>query len=728
MQVSLDYYRILGVPLQGDSLLIEQAYNDRLLQLPHQNYSPCAIASRQGLLQQAYYVLRDDETRLKYESTFFAENVEGEEDSDLLIETTIDIEETLFIGALLVLLDLGDYELVLSLLEPYLSQELSLNSLTEKEEDISLVWQDLVLTGVLTYVELAKEQWQDKQYDLAANCLESAEILLNKDGIVFSELKHKIKQDLVKLRPYQILELLTKEENNHFDRERALHLIQEMLDSRGGMENKNRDNITLNIDTFLKFIEEVRVHLTAEEQYKLFELEAKRPSPAALYLSTHACIGKGFSYRQPDLILKAKKNLVALTIHQDVYLEQSICALLLGQTAEIEFSLNQSKEKNVLDYIIQKSQNSPDLLPGLCDYAEKWLETEIFPQFKDLQGKNPSIEAYFENENVQKFLENISPPLTFSPQDFSLSMDDLSLEESVQNELLSSPKIEVNQGEETENLEVSSANFTVSTEEVEKAINQEKTAGNGVSLLVRDANYETEDLIGFEDFLDAEMEEESSSSPVKNISDSSSTLLKTNKDTSFTSFFFNKNNIIISVILLIILSAIASWAVRMLLAQSNKSGLMVSLSEAVIELPPPETETVTKNLQNQLNEETAKEIINKWLEAKKQATGSNYNITGLNQILTPPLVGLWVANSNDLRRRNAFRRYEHEVNIESVEINPQNSTEGVIKAVVREKSQYYQNSALIPSQSYEEKLLVQYDLVKEGNKWLITKVTVLGKR
>ena len=34
MQISLDYYRILGVPIQAESELIEQAYND-LMTMSH---------------------------------------------------------------------------------------------------------------------------------------------------------------------------------------------------------------------------------------------------------------------------------------------------------------------------------------------------------------------------------------------------------------------------------------------------------------------------------------------------------------------------------------------------------------------------------------------------------------------------------------------------------------------------------------------------------------------
>lgn len=73
------------------------------------------------------------------------------------------------------------------------------------------------------------------------------------------------------------------------------------------MRVKKIDDSGLNVDSFLRFIQQIRVYLTAEEQQILFENEAKRPSPAAAYLTAYACLARGFTERKPDLIIKAKK-------------------------------------------------------------------------------------------------------------------------------------------------------------------------------------------------------------------------------------------------------------------------------------------------------------------------------------------------------------------------------------------------------------------------------------
>lgn len=238
MQISLDYFRILGVPLQADSDLINQAYEDRLLQLPHEGYSEYGITSRQNLLKVAYDVLKDEESRLEYESSLFTK----ESQEDIFLETseevTVEITNDLLVGALIILYDLGDFELVLRLATPYLEDKNNLEDLTDNKEEIDFIWQDLILTAVLAYLELAREKWQDKEYELAANYLQKSYNLLNQEDLFQPLKKKEIKQDLGKLKPYEILELLTRENEIKEDREKALNLLQEILNIRGGIESQ----------------------------------------------------------------------------------------------------------------------------------------------------------------------------------------------------------------------------------------------------------------------------------------------------------------------------------------------------------------------------------------------------------------------------------------------------------------------------------------------------------
>ncbi|NET54576.1 MAG: DUF4101 domain-containing protein, partial [Merismopedia sp. SIO2A8] len=61
--------------------------------------------------------------------------------------------------------------------------------------------------------------------------------------------------------------------------------------------------------------------------------------------------------------------------------------------------------KETLAYIRKHSEGSPDLLPGLCLYAEQWLRAEVFPQFRDLKQEDASLKDYFADQTVQAYLE-----------------------------------------------------------------------------------------------------------------------------------------------------------------------------------------------------------------------------------------------------------------------------------------------------------------------------------
>jgi DnaJ-class molecular chaperone len=83
VRIPLDYYRILGLPIQATAEQRSQAYRDRTLQLPRREYSEAAIASRKQLLDEAYAVLCDPEQRSAYDASFLAKTYEQEPDQQL---------------------------------------------------------------------------------------------------------------------------------------------------------------------------------------------------------------------------------------------------------------------------------------------------------------------------------------------------------------------------------------------------------------------------------------------------------------------------------------------------------------------------------------------------------------------------------------------------------------------------------------------------------------------
>ncbi|MEO0489353.1 MAG: J domain-containing protein, partial [Cyanobacteria bacterium J06659_2] len=289
MRIPLDYYRILGLPIQATDEQLKQAHRDRTLQLPRREFSGVAIESRKQLVDEAYNVLSDPSQRKDYDTRFLASThalespttasspppelpkPEGKEPlaevntqlgeealrslaSDTVTDAytpTIEIDDNQLVGALLILLELGEYELAIRLGRPYISS--GSNDLSSgKFGDPAVVLSDVVLILSLACLELGREQWQQRQYESAAESLETGRELLLREGL-FPAIRNEIQTDLYKLRPYRILELVALPLNRNRERRQGIKLLKAMLQDRGGIDGTEDDLSGLSIDDFLRF-------------------------------------------------------------------------------------------------------------------------------------------------------------------------------------------------------------------------------------------------------------------------------------------------------------------------------------------------------------------------------------------------------------------------------------------------------------------------------------------
>lgn len=708
MQIPLDYYRILGVPLQAEDDLINQAFEDRMVQMPRSEYSQYAIASRQNLIKLAHSVLQNEESRQQYDDQIFPSNaaaiINGDGDMDMSIDEamtlsetsipnpTIDVEGDLLLGALMMLQELGEYELVLNIAQSFLEGKEPLEQISSETNELQSWWQDLILTVISAYLDLAKEKWHQKEYENASLYLLSADAILEQQN-VFNHIRQEIDNDLQKVRPYEIIELLTKPRSQLVDRQKAIALLQKMLDSRGGIEGQKQDQSGLTTDDFLRFLQEVRTHLSPLEQEELFKQESQRPSLAATYLTVNALIVRGFVERKPELIIQAENILVHLNQYQDVYLEQSICSLLLGNITKAENLLNQSYETEKVDYIKNLSQGSPDLVPGLILYTENWFKNEIFPQFKNLDRESLSVQEYFNNPRVEKALEQIAPP-EMPPMDeedplsllkYPPENDDITEEETTSIPSLPSPDL---------------SKTSPSLEE----------------------DHEDSELLGLSSFLEAEIDTEESE---EETTPSMGETMETDPDEEEIPPSNSFKSSLIGLLIVLVLLGIFSTLLYRVFNQTGSDELQISLGESLIELPE-ELSNQESTTEEPLSPQTALELVNGWLEAKALGTGPDYNVGALEGVLTDPLLSIWRGNISILRNDGAYRRYEHDVTIEGVNVNPQNNMEANITARVRESSQYFNNGVLDNQRSYEENLLVRYDLIRVNNRWLIRNTEIIN--
>ena len=793
MRIPLDYYRILGLPIQATAEQLSVAYRDRALQLPRREYSEIAIASRKELLDEAYDILSTPEQRATYDASFLSKTYEVDptesvphspnsdrqtttsETLDLQNNPSIEIKNEQFVGALLILQELGEYELVLKLGQPYLSSTDSISLDKGRLGDPQLVRPDIILTLAIACLELGREQWQQGHYENAATSLETGQALLLHEGL-FPTVRGEIQADLYKLRPYRILELLALPDENITERHKGLRLLQDMLQERMGIDGTGDDQSGLSIDDFLRFIQQLRAYLSAAQQQTLFETEARRPSAVATYLAVYALLARGFAERQPALISRAKQMLMRLSKRQDVHLEQSVCALLLGQTEEASRALELSQEYEPLAFIREHSQGAPDLLPGLCLYGERWLQNSVFPHFRDLAAQKASLKDYFADQQVQAYLENLPEPSGEAQNEWAV--------ESQRKAYAATSRGAT--GANRTNSQWSGVSGTPSYKVREQGLNRQSTVGSqtgmerepaasttsrtatlnasgGVSTLPSSQRIsQPQNLVTDPTNQGRESGDPASKSsrrgrqpkgsfesvgsggaPVQEVSIPSTggvgTLEaeapgrlqrlperpKSKKKT--------QQRIGLAIAGLVgvgllgwLLFTLISWLQKTLQSFSSPAleqpQPMVQLASPPISIPEPGSQLIAP--EGPLTEETAQQVIQSWLDIKKLALGSNHQIEQLNKILINPSLSIRRREAETAKQNNNYWQYEHQVKVTSVQTDAANPNQAKVEAAVKEAAKFYQSGQVNQAQSYSDNLQVRYDLVRQRGQWFIKNMAV----
>ncbi|MEP0916015.1 IMS domain-containing protein [Leptolyngbya sp. DQ-M1] len=696
MRIPLDYYRILGLPMQATADQLKQAHRDRTLQLPRREYSEAAIATRRDLLDQAYALLADPAQRKSIDEKLLS--LQYEEDADA---ATIELDDQHLIGALLILQELGEYELVLKIGRPYLSSGTS--SIRDgRFGDPRIVLSDIVLTIALACLELGREQWQQGQYENAAEALETGQELLLREGL-FAGVRGEIQADLFKLRPYRILELLAAPNEESGDRQQGLRLLKDMLRERSGIDGTGNDQSGLSVDDFLRFIQQLRGYLTAAEQQALFEEESRRPSAVATYLAVYALLARGFADHQPALIRRAKLLLFRLGSRQDVHLEQSVCALLLGQTEEASRVLELSQEYEPLAFIRENSQGAPDLLPGLCLYSERWLQEEVFPHFRDLAKREALLKDYFADEQVQAYLEEL-PADGEWVTDWSMAEQGL-----VHHELNYGSTIAPSRNGRTTPVEENiggyrSATATLTTGVAEASVSERSprsSTNSGESALPRSSR-------------SGRNGRDRSASSRYHAPDQNVPRAKAPRENRRSRWIV----LLLGVALAMGLGFLMIRALRALMnpsAQTASEALPVQLDQPIVNLQPA-SQPVT--LSGNLDQSLAQRVVETWLDAKKAAMGKNYDGSKLAQVLVDPKLTEWQQNIEETKRENLYIEYDHAVKVQGVEVSPTDPNQATVKATVTEVRKYFAGNNPGDVQT-DRDMSVRYTLVRQDNQWRI---------
>ncbi|XHX81161.1 MAG: IMS domain-containing protein [Stenomitos frigidus ULC029] len=782
MRIPLDYYRILGLPIQATAEQLRQAHRDRTLQLPRREYSDAAIASRKKLFDEAFTMLSEPEQRQLYDASFLARAYELEPESGNGVAgskiagqpstsevssdphtPSIDVQDDQLVGALLVLQDLGEYELVLRLGRPFLTGGSA--SLKQGQfGDPNIVFSDIVLTVALACMELGREQWQQRQYENASEALETGQQLLLREGL-FAEVRGEIQADLYKLRPYRVLELLALPEDQIAMRHQGMQLLQDMLQERDGIDGAGDDQSGLNIDDFLRFIQQLRGYLTAAEQQVLFEQEAQRPSPVATYLSVYALLARGFAERQPALVRRAKLMLTRLSSRQDVHLEQAVCALLLGQTENASQALERSQDYGPIAFIREHSQGSPDLLPGLCLYGERWLQDEVFPHFRDLMPQQASLKDYFADQQVQSYLEEL-PEQADDAAAWALAPQTSAT--SVRGEARLDGSSSSSRGRVERPMAASTvaagANGRARPVDVQDAgsMTEGSHAASERSLeqdishdyLIHTARAHIAARMGTA-VADDRNPTEGAPMPVAERvpqafgSGTAATARATgdrpSSDRVRSSHRSNGNGDgrgkavarrpgdrpaktklasllpwllpLGLTVAIVTLGFIAGSLWRRVSTKSvpQEEQLDLRLDRPLFTLPTP---TATTASTGALTTAVAEKVLQTWFSAKADAMGPDHKLEPLATILEEPKLAEWQGAAAEAERNNQYRKYKHTVTVNSVEVNKTNPDQANVLADVTEATEYYEADQREKADS-SPNLRIDYTLVRKDGVWRI---------
>lgn len=770
MYIPLDYYRILGLPIQATAEQLRQAHRDRTLQLPRREYSDAATASRKSILDHAYAALSDPEQRKAYDASFLAKTYElgaaaeagtnGDRpipDSGEAHTPGIEVPDEQLVGALLLLQELGEYELVLRLGRPFLTGG-SASLRGGRYGDPSIVYADMVLTVALACLELGREQWQQGQYENAAEALDTGQKLLLREGL-FISVRGEIQFDLYRLRPYQVLELLALPEAQVPKRHKGLQILQEMLNERGGIDGTGDDQSGLSVDDFLRFIQQLRGYMTAAEQQALFEAEARRPSPVATYLAVYALIARGFADHQPGLIRRANELLTQLGGRQDVHLEQAVCALLLGQPEDASRSLELSQEYEPIAFIREHSQGAPDLLPGLCLYAERWLQSEVFTHFRDLSQQSVSLKDYFADHQVQAYLEalpeapasaeaRLEPPVVEPPVSAPRQEEPLrNAREMPSRTADPAPDVAI-ASSRTRGLRETRQE---SEESLIEAARARLAAGAAVGGAVRSGGVATMPPAA-ERVPPAEAVPEAARSTrsfprspdggrpgeggrsdgigSSRVSMADDRIRRANRA--------GKRGISRLMLPLAVVTGVVALAFLLsgLLKAWQMSNRPATRSTAAsVEASPtsPGKEPAQKTApgaiaapkaavgqavqQSTLDKPLSQQVIESWLSAKTAAMGSKHDVAALEEVLLDPALADWKKNAEADKREGWHREYKHQVTIVEVNQDKQKPEQATVVADVSETTESYRNGEL--NKSTSDDLRVEYSLLRQDGKWRI---------
>jgi hypothetical protein len=753
MRIPLDYYQILGIPTVATMGQIQQAYADRNLQQPRHEYNSTAIESRQKLLSDAYEILAHPAERSQYDAVLMEAYPHFNAGENPL--TNLDLEQDRVLGGLLMLAETGEYEKLLSIAWPLLADEEAVKQ-AMGSGSLEETWNALYLTVALTLLELGRERWRQNRPGEGCEALETSIKLLRQQNI-YPTVQAEIQRELYKFRPQYILSVLSADSKSpkaEAERQQVLVLLQELIVTSANPHGYNVYGMTQ--DGFIAYLDQIRRHLTTHEQQALFEEPATQSgNPIFTYLLVYAMVARGFYYQMPELIYRAQELLSRhLSRRQDVFVEQALCFLLLGQTTEAQMALSRSSDRESLAYI-HKNSSSSDLLPGLCRYSELWFQTQVFPHFSDLVNHRVSLNTYFENLQVQAYLNDL-PVLASGALNAEVPVEMPELETF--NQVASGSAGSNNYRGSVPLM----ASLGISEPLVQTQLSGELPQANRTSgfTISSSGGISPDNVVPFErpkkkrepmPTEEATLLRNPGNSQLELLSEAvggqlaaiRSKEIVPRKNASLARRRRHKQQL--QLLLVGLAGLMGALALVTWMGQMNKSTKLARSSSTPAQVSPPVAPVVSGGVgmattvskttaaspsptqsasQASLTLETAQSVVEKWLSAKSKSLSASYDVSTLAGVLAEPALSRAKTRSQEAKSSGARIDYKHQAKVQSVE-PPLAPGKHNVEALINESASYYDNSQLVKSLSYQKNLRLKYELINQGGQWLIKDMTVI---
>lgn len=389
MELPIDHFRLLGVSPTTDLQSLLRTLQQRIDRAPDQGFTQETLQAREDLLRASADLLSDEPRRHAYESDLTA--LAGDDRS---VMPALDVPTSKEVGGLLLLLEAGQaldcFELACRALQP--PQAPALGSTREA---------DLTLLAGLACLAGAADQHQQRRYEAAAQTLQQGLQLLQRMGQL-PAIRQQLNEELDGLRPYRVLDLLSRNLTAQSERAEGLNLLEDLVVRRGGLEGFG--DPSMGPAEFQAFFKQIRSFLTVQEQVDLFSRWAPT-SAAADFLASTALTASGFAQRKPERIAEARQRLEA-SGQEGVQPLVACQHLLLGQ---VELALATFERGASPELRRWAEQQSSDPLAQLCAYCRDWLTRDVLPGYRDLEA-DPDLEAYFADRDVQAYVEQHDPP------------------------------------------------------------------------------------------------------------------------------------------------------------------------------------------------------------------------------------------------------------------------------------------------------------------------------